>query len=286
MKKCGLLSNVLVLASYSQLKPCFAEDKKLIRRSLHQWANPGEECHHACDCLGYPSKPVCCEKRGPDMHKKCYRCCLQHRQECKHDIDCCSQRCVEGVCVPNHDPQEPVGLCPILFPGDYLYPAPMGSPFAPFPYYVQPSKTGPLKAIQFCPLPRIDLQKPEGDEEKISTEDEKALSSLNLPTRPSAPTLMYLVKGMCEVDTKWTIIQGGTLMKHWDGRCFKIPIINYSQLQNPHHKVDYTKYHVVFFWQWRNLIWPLWKSPLALNKELMMLAKCNQAWAYLQHGHP
>ena len=287
MKTIGFLSNALVLVSYIQLKLCFAvEEKKLIRRSLHQWANPGEECHHACDCLGYPDKPVCCEKRGPDMHKKCYRCCLQHRKRCKHDKDCCSQRCVTRVCVHNHDPQEPVGLCPILFPGDYLNPPPMGPPFAPFPYYVQPSKTGPLRYVMLCTKHSLKLEE-QGIGIQLSKEDEEYLPSTPNHKEEPPEQLSYLIKGMCNKKKEWKVIQGGLLMKHWNGTCFKIPVIDYSQLESSHHTIDYTKYHILFFWRVGKLTYPfpLTLAPLKPNEELIMLAKCNEAWPYDGHAH-
>ena len=153
MKTLSFLSNASVLISYIQLKSCFADqDKTLIRRSQHQPAPPGGMCHHACDCKGYPSSPVCCEKRGSGKHKKCYTCCFKHGKKCNRNQDCCSQICKDGVCIPNTDVQIPVDLCPILFPGNYLTFPLKGPPFDPFPSYVQPSKTGPLRWIKFCPL--------------------------------------------------------------------------------------------------------------------------------------
>ena len=208
MKSFGLLSNVLVLASYIQLKSSFAvEENKLIRRSQHQPALLGAQCHHACDCDGYPDKPVCCEKRGSSPHKICHRCCLQHNKMCYNDKECCSQNCDNGVCGAGKCPDCYVGLCPILFPGDYI-PAPnsRGPPFAPFPYYVKPRKTGPLRVVKFCPLDKINLQKPEGNGKQISKEDDQALSSLNLPPNVDVPVLMYIVKGMCEKDKEWRVI--------------------------------------------------------------------------------
>ena len=295
MKSFGLVSNVLVLVSYIQLKTCFAsEEKTLIRRSQHQPAPIGHQCHHACDCKGYPLKPVCCEKRGPDKHKKCYICCFKNWKPCLKNKDCCSQKCRKDpksgkrVCIPNHDIQIPDKLCPILFPGDYILAPIKGPPFAPMPSYVQPRITGPLRRIDFCPLAKINLQGPEGNGRPISEEDEQAISSLKFPPIPGPkPVLMYLVKGQCDIDIKWRIIQGGLLMKHWDGKCFKIPIIDYKQLKVPGHPaVDYTKYHVVFFWKWGKTVWPLWLLPLKLNEELRMWAKCRQALPYLLHAHP
>jgi len=288
MKTFGFLSNALVLLSYIQLKSCFADqDKKLIRRSQHQWAPLFTMCHHACDCYGYPGKPVCCEKRGPDKHKKCYMCCFKHGKKCVHPKDCCSQKCEDEICVPNPDTQTPVGLCPILFPGDYLTSPLKGPPFAPFPYYVQPKLTGPLRWIEFCPIPLINLKAPEGTGKTIDAEDEKTLSSLNFPPPGPDPVLMYLVKGQCDIDQGWRVIQGGILQKHWHWakKCYKIKIIDYSQLKVPHPHVDYTKYHVVFFWKWGKTIWPLWLPELDLDKDLRMFAKCNEAWPY-SHPHP
>ena len=206
---------------------------------------------------------------------------------CDHNKDCCSQTCRGNVCVPCIGCQlDPVGYCPILFPGDELDPPPKGAPFKDIPTYVQPSKTGPLKYVIFCPLPQVNLKNPEGTSQQIKPEDKLALSVSSAILPPVlTPSLMYLVKGMCEKDKTWRLIQGGLLFKHRNQMCFKIPIVHKPQLKTPHHTVDYTKYHVIFFWKLGDTIWPLWSPNLVLDKELRMLAKCNQALPYVDHNH-
>ena len=287
MKSFSLLANVLILVSYARLEIGFAVERtKLIRRAHYQSAALGQECHHACDCKGYPTSRVCCEQRDSDKHKKCHICCFQHGMLCMHNKDCCSQACENGICVPCDCAQDPVGYCPILFPGDELDSPPKGAPFKELPTYVQPSKAGPLRYVILCPLPQVNLKTPEGTSQVITAEDKKALSVSSAILPPvSTPSLMYLVKGMCEKDKSWRIIQGGLLIKHWNEKCFKIPIVHKPQLKTPHHTVDYTKYHVIFFWKLGDTIWPLWSPSLILDQELRMLAKCNQALPYVDHDH-
>jgi len=226
----------------------------------HGKANLGDACFHNCDCNGFPD--VRCEKRAFGQ-KKCYPVCKQIDEPCSVNSDCCSQTCSTwGKCRPFDGPRSgrpvpsAVGFCDILFPFDKLPADPPLVPNGLKPYvYVMPSRTGPLREIEFCP------KHPQGQPDDL---------------------VRYELKGWCVEDaTVWTDIQEGDITIHRDGDCFRIPVAYEPQLVSGHDPiVDYTKYHIVFYIKdgEGDTYYP--RKPLVgpqPNNELRFFAKCSEA---------
>lgn len=99
-------ADIFLVASFILLllQSCMShKEAKHVRRKLGK-VELGGTCQNACDCKGFPSDKVCCEKRGKgDTTKKCYLCkkggtCTMAGGNCGVNGQCCTKNCKEGVC--------------------------------------------------------------------------------------------------------------------------------------------------------------------------------------------
>ena len=104
--KMKMKANRFLVAScaFLLLQSCMSHEKStLIRRRLGS-VELGGTCENACDCKGFPSDKVCCERRGKgDTTKKCYPCkkggtCVMAGGSCTADGQCCTKNCKGGEC--------------------------------------------------------------------------------------------------------------------------------------------------------------------------------------------
>jgi len=74
----------------------------------------GDFCNDDCDCCGYTpehfQQSTRCETRHLHLGKRCYSC-FYTGSHCDKNMDCCSQKCNEGVCVKHDHPVVRPDIC-------------------------------------------------------------------------------------------------------------------------------------------------------------------------------
>jgi len=214
-------------------------------------ATLGDTCVEDCECCGYKSpfaaESLRCEKRNEPLGKRCYKC-VALGDTCTKNAECCSQKCVDDECVPSAGEGRPLwcleslfssysrfeqvpgvatseeGLCPCTNlvgsqissglgnmidhnqQSDYSNNYAIGAGF-----FLESNYHAPLRQFKVCP---------------------------NLDCVECDPTC-YKIEGMCDYDTRFSLVQEGELDLSTEDRhtCVTIPVLG---------RHEYSKYRVTF----------------------------------------
>jgi len=209
----------------------------------------GEECVEDCDCCGYKNpfaeQSLRCEQRNEPLGHRCYKC-VALADTCSKNSECCSQKCVDDICVPNAEAGRPKWCLKSLFSSYSLFESVSGM-------VTQEEGLCPCTDLKDSQISSGlgNLIDDEADTDYVNNYPLSAgfllSSNYHAPLRefkvcpsesgsPASVPTCYKIEGKCDGDKRYTLVQEGELdiIHH---TCVTVPITG---------RHEYTQYKVTF----------------------------------------